>query len=61
MLVIAKSFAKTLSGRLEDDNGEALSEAQLNQIGEEFVVSTQNTLEAAGLPAGGALALRLFS
>ncbi|MDR1646956.1 MAG: cell division protein ZipA C-terminal FtsZ-binding domain-containing protein [Zoogloeaceae bacterium] len=60
MLGIAKGFAKTLGGRLEDDNGETLSEAQLNQIGEEFVVATQNTLEVAGLSAGGTLALRLF-
>ena len=61
MLTTARGFARTLNGALEDDNGRPLSEEQLYHISEEYVAQTQSTLEAAGLSAGGPLALRLFS
>jgi FtsZ-interacting cell division protein ZipA len=61
MLVIAKRFADTLDGVLVDDRWQPLSEAQLAQIGQNYVATPQARMAAAGLTAGGALATRLFS
>ncbi|MDR2165650.1 MAG: cell division protein FtsZ [Zoogloeaceae bacterium] len=61
MLTIARGFAKTLNGALEDDNRHPLSDAGLEHIGAEFIARTQATLEAAGLKPGDPLALRIFN
>jgi hypothetical protein len=60
MLDVARRMAETLQGVLVDDNRRPLTEAMLDpfrrQIGQ-----YQSQLAAKGLPAGGPLALRLFS
>lgn len=60
MLDVARRMAETLNGVLVDDNRRPLTEAMLDpfrrQIGQ-----YQSQLSAKGLPAGGPLALRLFS
>jgi FtsZ-interacting cell division protein ZipA len=61
MIDVARHFASTLNGMLVDDNRQPLDEAQFGRICQEFVIRPQAALEAAGLPAGGSLALRLFS
>lgn len=61
MVDIAKRFADALNGALVDDNRQALAEPQLAHIRQEYVVKPQAAMEAQGIPAGGPLALRLFS
>lgn len=60
MLDLARRMADALGGALVDDNRRPLTEAMLDpfrrQIGQ-----YQSQLAAKGLPAGGPLALRLFS
>jgi hypothetical protein len=60
MFELAARFAATLGGQLVDDNRRPLSEAGLASIRRslEGVVAE---MEAQGIPAGGALARRLFS
>ncbi|MDR3056054.1 MAG: cell division protein FtsZ [Zoogloeaceae bacterium] len=61
MLNLAKRFADTLDGVLVDDRRQPLSDAQLEQICQNYVARPQARMDAAGLTAGGALAVRLFS
>jgi FtsZ-interacting cell division protein ZipA len=61
MVDTARRFADTLNGMLVDDNRQPLAETQFAHICQEFVIKPQAVLEAAGLPAGGSLALRLFN
>ncbi|MGE5491103.1 MAG: cell division protein ZipA C-terminal FtsZ-binding domain-containing protein [Actinomycetota bacterium] len=61
MVELAKRFGETLQGTLVDDNRHPLNDAQLDHIKREFVVKPQVTMAQFGIPAGGPLALRLFS
>lgn len=61
MVELAKRFAEALNGALVDDNRQALADPQLAQIRQEYVVKPQAAMDAQGIPAGGALALRLFA
>lgn len=61
MVDIAKRFAEALNGALVDDNRQPLAEPQLAHIRQEYVQKPQAVMESQGLPAGGSLALRLFS
>ncbi|MDR0736635.1 MAG: hypothetical protein LBF51_07380 [Zoogloeaceae bacterium] len=60
MIDTAKRFAETLDGVLIDDRRQPLSESQLAQICQNYVIDIQRRMEAAGLTPGGALARRLF-
>ncbi|MDR2366220.1 MAG: cell division protein ZipA C-terminal FtsZ-binding domain-containing protein [Zoogloeaceae bacterium] len=60
MTDIAKRFAATLEGALIDDRRQPLSDVQLEQIFQNYVVTPQKRMEEAGLRPGGALARRLF-
>jgi FtsZ-interacting cell division protein ZipA len=60
MIDTAKRFADTLDGVLIDDRHQPLSETQLAQICQSYVIDIQKRMEAAGLTPGGALARRLF-
>ncbi|MDD3483702.1 cell division protein ZipA C-terminal FtsZ-binding domain-containing protein [Azovibrio restrictus] len=61
MVDITKRFAEALNGALVDDNRQPLAEPQLAHIRQEYVQKPQVFMESQGLPAGGSLALRLFS
>lgn len=61
MVELAKRFAETLNGALVDDNRQPLAEPQLAHIRQEYVVKPQSAMEAQGIAAGSALALRLFA
>ncbi len=52
--------AERLGGLLVDDSGKPLPVAQLERIGQQ-IAQRHESLEAAGFPAGSALALRLFN
>lgn len=56
----ARTLAKGLEARMVDDAQRPLDDAKLTRIGQE-IAGIQSRMEAAGLPAGGALALRLFA
>jgi hypothetical protein len=56
----ARTLAKGLDARIVDDNQRALDDSMLAKIGQ-GVAGIHARMEAAGLPAGGALALRLFA
>jgi hypothetical protein len=56
----ARIFAKSLDARLVDDRRQTLDEAGLARIGQ-GIAALHAKLEAAGIPAGGPLALRLFA
>ncbi len=60
MVECARRCSQQLGGRLVDETGRALPDAQLDQIGEQLAERYQ-ALEAAGFAAGSALALRLFN
>lgn len=60
MLDLARRFAEALHGSLVDDNRRPLSEGALEPIRRQ-VAQYQATMAARNLPAGGPLALRLFS
>jgi len=60
MIGIANGFTAALGGRLVDDNRAVLSESGIARIREQ-VRSIHAAMEAYGIPAGGARALRLFS
>ena len=60
MVRLAGQLAAGLGGMLVDDNGRELDEKSLAAIGAELDTVRQ-ALERRGLPAGGPLALRLFS
>lgn len=61
MVTLAKRFADTLDGALVDDRRQPISDVQLEQICQNYVVRPQTRMDAAGLTAGGTLAARLFS
>jgi hypothetical protein len=56
----ARSLAKGLDAHIIDDNRNRLDEAALSRILQDVNV-IHGRMEAAGLPSGGALALRLFA
>ncbi|MBL8382989.1 MAG: hypothetical protein JNM90_07955 [Burkholderiales bacterium] len=56
----ARTLAKGLEARIVDDNQRTLDDAMLAKIGQ-GIAAIQGRMEAAGLPAGGPLALRLFA
>jgi FtsZ-interacting cell division protein ZipA len=60
MLDLARRFAEALHGSLVDDNRRPLSEGALEPIRRQ-VAQYQAVMAARNLPAGGPLALRLFS
>jgi FtsZ-interacting cell division protein ZipA len=60
MLDLARRFAEALHGSLVDDNRRPLSEGALEPIRRQ-VAQYQGAMAARSLPAGGPLALRLFS
>jgi FtsZ-interacting cell division protein ZipA len=60
MLDLARRFAEALHGSLVDDNRRPLSEGALEPIRRQ-VAQYQAAMAARSLPAGGPLALRLFS
>jgi hypothetical protein len=60
MVEAANACARRLGGRVVDDGGRALAEASLAQIGRQLAQRYQS-LEAIGVPAGSALALRVFN
>ncbi len=57
---IARGLATTLGGRLVDDNRSVLNETSVARIKEQLR-SIHAAMEARGIPAGSARALRLFS
>lgn len=61
MVELARRFGETLNGVLVDDHRKPLTEPQLQHIRQEYVIKPQAAMEARGIPAGGALALRLFN
>jgi len=60
MVELARRFADALHGALVDDNRRPLSESAIEPIRRQ-IVQYQAAMAARQLPAGGALALRLFS
>lgn len=60
MIEIAKSLAEALGGRLVDDNRVALNDAGLAKIRQQLS-AIHATMEARGINAGSARALRLFA
>ena len=60
MVRTAQDFAEKLGGQLVDDNRRALSEPGLASI-RRSLEKIVHDMEAHGIPAGGALARRLFS
>ena len=56
----ARTLAKGLDAKIVDDNQRPLDEAMLTRIGQ-GITDIQGRMEAAGMAAGGALALRLFA
>lgn len=57
---LAQAVARTLEGQLVDDNRNPISAASLASIAQ-AAAGARATLREAGVPAGGPLALRLFS
>ncbi|WP_333842536.1 cell division protein ZipA C-terminal FtsZ-binding domain-containing protein [Pelomicrobium sp.] len=60
MVQLARTFATTLGGVMVDDNRVALTDAGLEKIRQE-IARLQALMQARRIPAGGELALRLFS
>ena len=60
MLDLARRFTEALHGSLVDDNRRPLSEGELEPIRRQ-IVEYQEAMASRSLPAGGHLALRLFS
>ena len=60
MLDVGRGLAQALGGRLVDDNRAALNEAGIARIREQLG-EICSRMEASGITAGGARALRLFS
>lgn len=60
MLVLARQMAGSLGGTLVDDNRRPLSDSGIAKIKSQLA-TIYAKMEAAGLPAGGDRALRLFS
>ena len=60
MVVLARQIAESFSGLLVDDNRRPLSEAGIAKIKQQLA-TIYIKMDAAGIPAGGERALRLFS
>lgn len=60
MTTLAKTICHKLGGVLVDDQRRALGEAELAGIGRK-IIEIQTEMAAAGFPAGGKRALRLFA
>jgi hypothetical protein len=60
MIQLAEKFARTLGGQVVDDNRRALTEAGIASI-RRSLERVFHEMEANGIPAGSALARRLFS
>lgn len=60
MVELANRFAETLGGTLVDDNRRPITEHFLSPIRTQ-IIQYQGVLATHGIPAGGDLALRLFS
>ena len=60
MLEVGRGLARTLGGRLVDDNRVALNEAGIARIRQQLT-EISSRMEAFGVSAGGVRALRLFS
>ncbi|MEF8707124.1 MAG: cell division protein ZipA C-terminal FtsZ-binding domain-containing protein, partial [Candidatus Accumulibacter sp. UW27] len=60
MVELGRRFAESLRGALVDDNRRPLSETAIEPIRRQ-VVQYQTAMAHRQLPAGGALAQRLFS
>jgi hypothetical protein len=60
MLVLARQMAGSLGGMLVDDNRRPLSDAGVAKIKAQLA-KIHSKMDAAGIPAGGERALRLFS
>ncbi|HET7770961.1 MAG TPA: cell division protein ZipA C-terminal FtsZ-binding domain-containing protein, partial [Chloroflexota bacterium] len=60
MVGVAESFAAKLGGQVVDDNRRPLTEAGLASI-RRSLEKVVNDMEAHGVPAGSALARRLFA
>jgi FtsZ-interacting cell division protein ZipA len=60
MFELAGRFAATLGGQVVDDNRRPLTEAGLATI-RRSLEAVAGEMQAQGIPAGGALARRLFS
>lgn len=60
MVELANRFAETLGGSLVDDNRRPITEQFLSPIRTQ-IIQYQGVLATHGIPAGGDLALRLFS
>ena len=56
----ANTLAKEMDARVADENGEAVFDETLNQIGQELQ-ALYDRLDEEGLSAGSPLAKRLFS
>lgn len=56
----ARTLAKGLEAKIVDDNQRVLDDAMLTRIGQE-IAAVHGRMQAAGLPSGGPLALRLFA
>ena len=60
MLLLARQIADSLGGVLVDDNRRPLSDAGIAKIKQQLA-TIYTKMDAAGIPAGGERALRLFS
>ena len=60
MAQCAKRFAAGIDGKLVDDNGKPLNDAGISSI-QASLAGIYGRMEAAGMPAGGVLARRVFS
>lgn len=60
MAQCAKRFAAGIDGKLVDDNGKPLNDAAISAI-QSSLATIYGRMEAAGMPAGGVLARRVFS
>ena len=60
MAQCAKRFAAGIDGKLVDDNGKPLNDAAISAI-QSSLATIYGRMDAAGMPAGGVLARRVFS
>ncbi len=60
MAQCAKRLAAGIDGKLVDDNGKPLNDAAISSI-QSSLAGIYGRMEAAGMPAGGVLARRVFS
>lgn len=60
MAQCARRFAAGIDGKLVDDNGKPLNDAAISAI-QSSLATIYGRMEAAGMPAGGVLARRVFS